>query len=123
MILILIHILFLCNSYEDLTSTMHASYCLFKEFVCKILSRPEDYYKHAIKAIISLFLSSASRLRHFVDNSNGLEEVYDQQISLTIKGFYVEISGLFIKCYYESFGSCGYHFVEGSSKSELKVII
>ena len=103
--------------------TLRGSYWLFNEFVSKDLGRTEDHHREAFKAILSLFLSSASRLRHFVDGDNNLKDAYKQEITLAINGFYTQLSGVFIKIYGQSFGGCGYNFYELSSKSELKVQI
>ena len=100
---------------------MRACYSLFVEFACKDFKQPESYHRDSIKAIIALFLCSASRLRHFVDGHTEFDEAYDKEINSAINGFYTQVSGLFIKGYYNSFGSCNYNFFEGNSKSELKV--
>ena len=102
---------------------MRGCYLLFCEFVRKDLGRAEDYHREAIKAIISLFISSASRLRHFVDRNNNLKDAYNQEISSAINGFYTQVSGVFIKIYGKSFGGCEkYFFYDLSSTSELRVI-
>ena len=72
---------------------------------------------------MSLFLSSASRLRHLVDCSSDLKSAFDHELDLALKWVYVEVSSLLIKGFDKSFGNCGRVFMEYSSKDELKVII
>ena len=112
--------------FKELHETMSGSYFLFYEFVRKDLNGIEDYYYYrevtkAIKAIISLFLSSASRVRYFIDDTNDQQNVHNQLITASIEGIYTEISFVFNKLCGSSFGQCGDKFMEYYSSIELKV--
>ena len=107
--------------YQELLKTMSGSYWLFYEFVHKDLERIEDYHREAIKAIFSLFLSSASQLRHFVDSNSDLKDAYNKQITSAIEAFYNQVSYVFKNVYGLSFGRCGRDFMEYYSRLELKV--
>ena len=113
--------------YKELLETMSGSYWLFHEFVHKDLDKIEDYYHRevikAIKAILSLFLSSASRVRYFIDGTNNQQNVYNQSIAAAFKDIYTQISFVFNKLYGSSFGQCGDNFMEYYSSIELKVQI
>ena len=102
---------------------MRASYCLFVEFSCKDFQRPEEYHRKGIKAIISLFLSSATRLRLLVDDNIDLKNACDQEFSLAINGFYTQVNSLFRKAFDTAFGGCDRDFYEFRSKMELQVYI
>ena len=80
-----------------------------------------DNIREAFKAMISLFLSSASQLRQLIDSDSNLKEAYNQEISLAVNGFYTQVSGVFAKIFGKSFGGCGKEFWELSSTSELRV--
>ena len=107
--------------YQELLKTMSGSFRLFFEFVHKDVSRIEDHHREAIKAIFSLFLSSASRLRCFVDSNSDLGDAYNKQITTAIEAFYNQVSLLFKNVYGLSFGRCGRDFMEYYSRLELKV--
>lgn len=101
--------------------TVHGSYWLFYEFIHKELGRIEDHHREAFKTILSLFLSSASRLRRFVDNDSNLKGAYNQELTSVVRAFRTQISDVFVRMFGQSFGGCGRDFYEFSSKSELKV--
>ena len=89
----------------------------------KDFKRPEEYHTKGVKAIISLFLSSATRLRCFIGDLGDLKDAYEQELGSAINGFYTQVNGFFIKGYDTSFGGCGRDFYEYRSKLELKVVM
>lgn len=100
---------------------MRATCWLFFEFVKKVSERPEEQHRKAMKSITSLFLSTASRMRYFVDSNGDLKGAYDDELGRALKGFSVQLSNLLYKGYNESFGACNRTFLEYGSKSELQV--
>lgn len=113
---------FCWDSYQELTSALHGSILLFKEFKCHCdLQRTKDYHNKTFKAILSLFLCSASRIRCFSDSRSKLKDAYDKEIKQAINALCAEISSLLNTVYGESFGRCGYEFYQSDSMSELTV--
>ena len=101
--------------------TVHGSYWLFYEFVHKQLGRIEDHHREAFKTMLSLFLSSTSRLRLLVDSDSNLKDAYNDELTSVVRAFRTQIGDVFVKMFGKSFGGCGREFYEFNSKSELKV--